>query len=59
MDNIRKDYHHKVANWITNNYDVISIGKLPKNIFVVVLCEKRFVLVGCTRLELLTRSLGE
>ena len=32
MDNIRKDYHHKVANWITNNYDVISIGKLPKNI---------------------------
>lgn len=32
MDNIRKDYHHKVANWITNNYEVISIGKLPKHI---------------------------
>lgn len=34
MDNIRKDFHHKVANWITNSYEVISIGKLPKNIIL-------------------------
>jgi IS605 OrfB family transposase len=32
MNNIRKDFHHKVADWITKNYEVISIGKLPKNI---------------------------
>ena len=32
MDNIRKDFHHKTANWLTNNYQCIVIGKLPKGI---------------------------
>jgi IS605 OrfB family transposase len=32
LDNIRKDFHHKVSNWITNNYDCVVIGKLPKGI---------------------------
>ena len=32
IENIRKDYHHKVANWFTKTYHGIVIGKLPKGI---------------------------
>jgi putative transposase len=32
MYNIRSDFHHKVANWITKNYKVVALGKLPKHI---------------------------
>jgi IS605 OrfB family transposase len=32
MNNIRSDFHHKVANWITTNYKVVALGKLPKHI---------------------------
>lgn len=32
VENIRKDFHHKVANWLTNNYQCVVIGKLPKGI---------------------------
>ena len=32
MENIRKDFHHKSAKWLTDNYKCIVIGKLPKGI---------------------------
>jgi IS605 OrfB family transposase len=32
LDNIRRDFHHKLANWLTQNYKCIMIGKLPKGI---------------------------
>lgn len=32
IENIRNDFHHKTASWLTKNYDVLSIGILPKNI---------------------------
>ena len=32
LENIRRDFHNKVANWLTNNYECITIGKLPKGI---------------------------
>lgn len=32
VENIRRDFHHKVANWLTKNYTAVIIGKLPKGI---------------------------
>ena len=32
LENIRRDFHHKVANWLTSNYECVIIGKLPKGI---------------------------
>lgn len=32
LENIRKDFHHKSAKWLTDRYKCIVIGKLPKNI---------------------------
>ena len=31
-ENIRKDFHHKTANWLTRRYEAVVIGKLPKGI---------------------------
>lgn len=32
LENIRKDFHHKSAKWLTDKYKCIIIGKLPKGI---------------------------
>lgn len=32
MEDIRKDFHHKIANYMTRHYKAVVIGKLPKHI---------------------------
>jgi IS605 OrfB family transposase len=32
IESLRHDLHHQLANWLTRNYGIIAIGKLPKSI---------------------------